>query len=56
MVQNKGRERKKYVKLHIAVNIKTKQIVAGIIAEEYKSDSKQMKNLIRWNWVIWENK
>lgn len=45
---NKYRDgvRKKYIKLHLAVNIKTNQVVACIITDEAGRDNKQMNDLV----------
>lgn len=46
MNQKKGKEKKKYVKLHISVNIKTKQVIAEVITDDGVSDSQKMKQLL----------
>jgi len=38
--------RKKYIKLHIAVNIETRQVVSSIVTDEGTSDNKKMDDLV----------
>ncbi len=42
----KDRDRKGYLKIHIAVNIKTKEILALEVSDEKVHDGKMLKNLV----------
>jgi hypothetical protein len=45
-IQKKSKKKKGYLKIHIAVNIKTKEILALEVTDEKVHDGKQMKSLV----------
>ena len=45
-IQNKSKKKKGYLKIHVAVNIKTKEILALEVTNEKIHDGKQMKALV----------
>lgn len=47
MNKYKDGKKKKYVKLHIAVNIKSRQVTSAVITDDSVSDGKKMKALIK---------
>lgn len=47
MNKYKDGKKKKYVKLHIAVNIKSRQVTSAVITDDSVHDGKKMKDLIK---------
>jgi hypothetical protein len=47
-IQNKSKKKKGYLKIHAAVNIKTKEILALEVTDEKVHDGKQMNVLVEY--------
>ena len=47
-IQNKSKKKKGYLKIHVAVNIKTKEILALEVTDEKVHDGKQMNVLVEY--------
>ena len=45
-IQNKSKKKKGYLKIHVAVNIKTKEILALVVTDEKVQDGMEMKALV----------